>query len=171
MLFSFTISLFFYLQNFWKNNGYTEFQIGMIFAGASLLSGITSLFAQKIEKMIGGEKGLILTLPLLLILSLWGIALSPLKFPFYLIIGFSEGLLLVAISHYINRLIPSENRATVLSFQSMVFSFFMISLFPLIGWLGETFSLDTAFLVIAGTGTLIGLSYYSYRFMIAGKDL
>jgi MFS family permease len=161
LIFSFTVSLFFYLQNFWKNNGYTEFHIGVIFAAASLLSGLTSLFAQKIEKKLGGERGLVLVLPMVLLFSLWGIALSPWKFPFYLFIGFLEGLLFIAISDYINKLIPPENRATVLSFQSMVFSFFMIAIFPLIGWLGETRNLETAFLLMALFGTLIGAVYYT----------
>lgn len=170
LIFSFTVSLFFYLQNYWKNIGFSEFHIGAVFAGASLLSGLTSLFAQKIEQKMGGERKLILILPLFLLMSLWGIALSPWKFPFYLVIGFMEGLLLVAISHYINRLIPQEYRATVLSFQSMIFSFFMIALFPLIGWLGETFSLNTAFLIMAITGSLISVFYYSFRIMTKEKN-
>jgi len=170
LIFSFTVSLFFYLQNYWKNNGLTEFHIGIIFAGASLLSGLTSLFAQKIEKKAGGEQALLLGLPMILIFALWGVALSPWKFPFYLFIGFMEGLLYVVISHYINRLIPPEYRATVLSFQSMVFSFFMIGFFPIIGWLGERFSLNTAFFLMAIFGSTIGAIYYCYRFRTIAKE-
>jgi len=168
LIFSFTVSLFFYLQNYWKSNGLTEFHIGAIFAGASLLSGLTSLFAQKIEKKAGGEQNLVFGLPLLLIIALWGVALSPWKFPFYILIGFMEGLLCVVISHYINRLIPPEYRATVLSFQSMVFSFFMIGFFPVIGWLGERSSLNKAFFLMALFGSLIGVIYYLYRYRAKG---
>lgn len=170
LIFTFTVSLFFYLQNFWKGEGFSEFQIGLIFAIASLMTGLTGLAAHKIEKKLGGEQGLVRIIPLFLILSLWGIAVSPIKFPFYLLIGLMEGVLFVAISDYINRLIPSEYRATVLSFQSMVFSFFMIVLFPVIGLIGDNFGLIRAFITISAAGTIIALLYYAYLFSQSRKE-
>lgn len=166
LIFTFTVSLFFYLQNYWKGIGYTEFQIGIVFAVSALFSGLTSLGAHKIEKKLGGEQGIVVFVPLFLIIALWGVALSPWKFPFYIMIGLMEGLLFVAISDYINRLIPAENRATVLSFQSMVFSFFMIVLFPVIGWMGDSFGLEKAFLAVTLAASLISLLYYIYRWLV-----
>ena len=71
-----------------------------------------------------------------------------------------EGLLYVAISDYINKLIPPEYRATVLSFQSMVFSFFMIIIFLIIGWIGDNYGLNHAFILIAITASMIALVYF-----------
>lgn len=160
LIFSFTVSLFFYLQNFWVGIGFTEFHIGIIFAIASLLTGLTGLFTHKIEKWIGGPKGIVLIVPLFVILALWGIAFTEYKHIFYMFIGLMEGLLYVAISDYINKQIPPEYRATVLSFQSMVFSFFMIMLFPIIGWIGDNYGLNFAFVLISITASIIAMIYF-----------
>ncbi len=158
IIFSFIVSLFFYLQNYWKGTGKSEFTIGIIFAVSAMTAGITGLRAPAIEKRIG-EKGVLVIMPLLLLFCLWGVALSEYKSLFYILTGIIEGILVVAISDYINRLIPSNKRATVLSFQSMAFSLFMIIFFPLIGWIGDSFSLEKAFLFLSVFGTVITFFY------------
>lgn len=161
LIFTVMISLFFYLQNFWKGEGRDEFYIGGIFAIASMVAGLISFRAQKIERMIG-ERGVLTIMPLLLLICLWGIALTSWQAPFYIMTGIIEGILVVAISDYINRLIPSRNRATILSFQSMTFSFFMILFFPVIGWAGDSFSLKTAF---TGMAVCVTIIYVLYLFL------
>ncbi len=120
IIFTFIVSMFFYLQNFWKGEGKTEFFIGIIYAVYALTAGITAYKAPLIEKKIG-EKGVLILMPAALVLCLWGIALTDYKEIFYILSGIIEGILVVAVSDYINRLIPSETRATVLSFQSIGF--------------------------------------------------
>lgn len=159
LLFTFMTCLYFYLQNFWKNNGRSEFSIGLIFAVSALLSGVFGFRTASIEKKIG-ERGVLLSMPLLLLFCLWGVALSPWKGFFFAVTGVIEGILIVAISDYLNRLIPSGNRATILSFQSMTFSFFMIILFPAVGLIGDAFSLETAFISIAAFGSLLSILYF-----------
>ncbi len=102
-------------------------------------------------------------MPVALVVCLWGVALTDYKEIFYISTGIIEGILVVAISDYINRLIPSETRATVLSFQSMVFSFFMIIAFPLVGWIGDRYSLSNAFAVMAAVGTVILILFIFFR--------
>ncbi len=159
IIFTFLTSLFFYLQNYWKGTGLSEFSIGIIFAVAALTAGITGYNAQAIEKTIG-EKGVLLFMPLILVLCLWGIAITRFKGLFFILTGIIEGILVVAISDYINRLIPSERRATVLSFQAMAFSFFMLIFFPAIGWIGDSFSLDISFLFLAVSGSALTAVYF-----------
>lgn len=55
----------------------------------------------------------------------------------------------------INRLIPSAERATLLSFSSMVFSFFMVLLFPAFGWIGDHLGLQYSFLFAACTAVAL----------------
>ncbi len=55
----------------------------------------------------------------------------------------------------INRLILSAERATLLSFSSMVFSFFMVLLFPVFGWIGDHFGLKYSFLFAACTAVAL----------------
>ncbi|MBN2628641.1 MAG: MFS transporter [Spirochaetales bacterium] len=163
LIMMFITSLYFYLQTYWKGEGKNEFTIGLILAGASLLSALSGLRAEAMEKKIGPDR--ILTLfPLLLVICLWGIGFTPLKPVFYGLTGIIEGMLYVAIQDYLNRMIPSERRATILSFQSMAFSLYMIAVFPLIGFIGTRFSLEIAFKGVAVTGALL---YIIYR--ITGK--
>ncbi len=163
LIFTFTTSMYFYLQNYWKSGGRTEWYMGIVFALQAALSGISSVISPGIEKK-AGERNILIYLPALLLVCLGGIALTPCESFFYIMTGFLEGILLVAISDYINRMIPSENRATILSFQSMSFSFFMIILFPLMGFLGDTYSLKLTFLAIFLTALLVYM-LYTLRFV------
>ncbi len=160
---------FFYLQNYWKGMGYTEFMIGIIFAVSALVSGITGYKAAKIEKRIG-VSGVLVMMPIFLIFCLWGIALTPLHMVFYALTGIIDGILIIAISDYINRLIPSEQRATILSFQSMAFSFLMIIFFPIIGFIGDTFSLETSFFILAAFMTVLCAIYLIFGRSLYGKS-
>ena len=158
LIFMFLTSLFFYLQTYWKGNGWDEFQIGIVLAGSGLLSAVSGLKGHSIEKKIG-ERGILLFAPLLLIITLWGIALTPYAPFFFIITGLIDGLLYVAIQDYINKMIPSERRATVLSFQSMTFSFYMIIFFPVIGFFGDKYGLEYSFIGLAVVGSVMYLLY------------
>jgi len=161
-IFAFTTSLFFYLQNYFKVSGWNEGRIGIVYAFSAGLSALASVFAVRIEKKIG-ERRLLFLLPVLLTICLWGVGISPFKAIFFITTGFIEGVLIVVISDYLNRLIPSEIRATVLSFQSMTFSLVMIILFPLIGTASELLSLETAFKLMAGAATVFS-AFYAVKF-------
>jgi len=71
------------------------------------------------------------------------------------------------MGNYINKLIKSEQRATLLSLQSMAFSFFMIVIFPIVGKIGDYYSLETSFIFIAVVST-IALSVIIY---VAGNKI
>jgi len=75
----------------------------------------------------------------------------------FLIIGMFDSLTYVVYFDYVNRLIPSAKRATLLSFSSMVFSSFMIIIFPAFGWIGDHFGLRFSFVFVACTATALVL--------------
>lgn len=158
LIYMFLTSLFFYLQTYWKGNGWNEFQIGMVLAATAALSAFSGVKGHSLEKKIG-EKGVLLFAPLLLLISLWGIALTSMAPLFFIITGLIDGLLYVAVQDYLNRMIPSERRATVLSFQSMTFSLYMIIFFPAIGFIGDTYGLEYSFIGLAVIGTVMYLFY------------
>ncbi|MDC7225911.1 MAG: MFS transporter [Spirochaetales bacterium] len=145
---TFTTSLFFYIQNYFKGSGRTETYIGIVYAVSAALSATSSISAEWIEKKIG-QKRLFVILLAMLSLCLWGVAVSPFKAEFYIACGFIEGVTFIVVSDFLNRMIPSEIRATVLSFQSMTFSLMMVILFPIIGTLAELYSFRTAFIMMA----------------------
>lgn len=160
IIMAFCTCIFFYLQNYLKGTGYNEAVIGLIYAIASLLSALMATQVHKIEKKIK-QKGILLFIPFITIICIWGTALSQYSFIFFILLMITEGIIYVAVSDYINKMIPSENRATILSFSSMVFSFFMITLFPLVGMIGDRYSLSTAFkyLALLGTALVVFNSY------------
>lgn len=141
---TFCTCIFFYLQNYLKEYGYNEAVIGVIYAISSLASALVATQVHSIEKRIK-EQGLLLVIPIITITCIWGVALSKYHYIFFILLMINEGIIYVSISDYINKMIPSENRATILSFASMVFSFFMITLFPFVGLIGDRYSLSTAF--------------------------
>lgn len=157
-LFAFMVCLFFYLQNHWTNLGYTPDQIGLVFSLHALVAALFSFLAHTIERRLG-RKGLLIGCPLLLAACLWGVALTPYSMVFYTLLAVLEGLLIPTISTYLNQLIPSKFRATILSFQSMAYSLFMIAIFPLVGFIGNKATLDAAFLFLAVLATLLLLPY------------
>ncbi len=152
----FSTTTFFYIQNYLKINGRSEFRIGIVLAVGALLSAIGVTQAHKIEKRFGYKK----TLTILLggmVFFLWLMVTG--TYSEIGIIGLSvvEAIEYVIMSDYINRLIPSERRATVLSMQSMIFSLFMIVLFPLVGLIGDVSSLQVSFVMIAILSSVISV--------------
>lgn len=152
----FCTCIFFYFQNYLKGNGYNEAAIGIIYALSSLAAALSAPMVHKIEKRIR-EQGILIMIPITSAACIWGIALSRYHYLFFILLMLTESIIFVATSDYINKMIPSENRATILSFSSMVFSFFMITLFPLIGLIGDKYSLITAFKYLGVIGTLFVL--------------
>jgi MFS family permease len=147
----FYTTLFFYMQNYMKFQGNNEFFIGIVLATTSLLGLIFSTLAHKIEPLLG-QKRLIGASSFAILFCLFGIAFTPFVIPFFLGMAILDGVLFVVFSDYINQLIPSDYRATLLSFQSMLFSVMMIILFPIIGWIAETYSFEMSFKILFALG-------------------
>jgi MFS family permease len=154
IIMAFCTCIFFYLQNYLKGDGYSEAIIGIIYAASSLAAALGATQTHRIEKKIK-EQGMLLIIPLITVGCLWGVALSKYHYVFFILLMITESFIYVSTSDYINKMIPSENRATILSFTSMVFSFFMITLFPLIGVIGDKYSLNTAFKSLAVLGSVL----------------
>jgi len=150
----FSTTTFFYIQNMLKQNGRSEFRIGLVLAIGALLSAIGASQAHKIEKRYAYKK----TLTLLLIAAagfLWLMTSKNLSEIGITGLGVVEAIEYVIMSDYINKLIPSGKRATILSMQSMVFSLFMIILFPLVGLVGDVYGLHNAFIMISVFASII----------------
>jgi MFS family permease len=154
VIIAFCTCIFYYLQNYLKGNDYSEATIGIIYAASSLTVALLATQVHKIEAKIK-ERGLLLIIPFFTIAFIWGVALSKYHYIFFILLMLTEEVIYVSMNDYINKMIPSENRATILSFGSMVFSFFMITLFPVVGLIGDRYSLVTAFRWLGMLGTVL----------------
>lgn len=141
-------TVYFYIQNYMKMSGRTEFQVGIVLAIAAFGGAIFAANTYRLEKRYSFRK-LLTYLPLIGSVGFITLALGGMVEISMILIFIVESVLFIIISDYINKLIPSEQRATILSFQSMAFSFFMILVFPVIGSLGDAVNLLYAFRLIA----------------------
>ncbi|GFZ33754.1 MFS transporter [Clostridium zeae] len=162
-IFMFNTSIFFYFQNYLLDNGISQDKIGIILALASLGSALVGANGYRIERKIG-QVGIIAVVPILISVCIWGAALSKYYYIFFIAVSSMESLIYVVVGDYINKLIPSEKRATILSMGSMIFSAYMILIFPLIGKIGDMYTLKTSFQVIAFIATVMSIvSVFIFR--------
>jgi hypothetical protein len=150
----FYTTLYFYFQNFLKLRGYLEGAIGLVLALSATASVIAATQAHRIEKKLG-RLVLIRVTPFLAIAAFALIAFTPLESFAMILLSLMEGVLFVSFSDYINRMIPSTNRATILSFQAMVFSIMMVVFFPAIGALSQSHGFKPAFVAIFALSALV----------------
>ncbi len=146
--------LFFYLQNYWKSLGIGEAQIGLYLATGCLSGAIVANLVHRINRKMGNRR-FFLSISWVSVVCLLGMALATEKLPFFILLSIADSALFVASSNFVNQLIPSHQRATIISIGSMLFSFAMIIIFPLFGGIAGSYGFTVAFWVLAAGG--IGL--------------
>jgi len=149
----FCTTIYFYIQNYYKAQGLTTFQISAVLALSSVLAAIAASQAERIKRF-GRLRVLFFVISLAMVLSLWGILVAGVGFIFFALLGTFYTVLWILTGDAIHQLIPSEQRATIISLQSMLFSFFMIVLFPIVGKVGDLYGLRVAFIGVASAATL-----------------
>lgn len=154
-------AIYFYIQNYFKSTGHNELWIGSILAVASIASLITSTKAYKIEKFLG-RKRLIYISGTLGLFFFGVVGYTTFDTAGFIGLTMVESLLFVVFSDYINQMIPSENRATLLSFKAMMFSVMMIVFFPIIGWTADQHGFDFAFQCVFITAVPV-MVYTGYK--------
>ncbi|BEP29570.1 MFS transporter [Helicovermis profundi] len=158
---------FFYLQNKLKGIGKTEFEIGIVLGIGAVIAALSASQTYRLERRFN-LKNMLTMMSLVAIVAFWGMSINGIEIYSFIILSLVDSLLFVSMGDYINKLIPSEQRATILSLQSMVFSAFMIVIFPLSGKIGDLFGLSFAFKMIAIISSLVLLVVI---YMIRKTDL
>jgi MFS family permease len=146
--------IFNFMQSYLFQYNFNEALIGIVLALSSFFVAVFSPLTAYLEKALK-QKGMLLIIPIISSFCLWGVALTKIHFVFFIMLNISEGFLYVAVYDYINKLIPSNTRATILSYSSMAFSFFMIIFFPLTGYIGDNYSLKFAFIILSVILTIL----------------
>lgn len=131
---------------------------GISWAVLQFSVGIFALLAYRIERALGRKRSLV---SLILLSSLAYILLSqlhtlwaaPLLFTFYLVRGINGPV----INDYLNRIVTSDIRATVLSVKSLMGRLMFVIFGPIVGWANDAYSLNTAFLIAGLTFLTLGI--------------
>lgn len=131
---------------------------GVAWAVLQFSVGIFALLAYRIERLLGRKKSLIALILMssaayMLLSQFQSLWAMPIIFIFYLVRGINGPVL----NDYLNRVVTSDIRATVLSVKSLIGRLMFVILGPIIGWVNDAYSLGTAFLMAGCTFLILGL--------------
>ncbi len=115
---------------------------GFILTPGQLLSIGGALLAYRLVHTLG-VSGVLVLMPIAMLTTALGLGFVDHvgAFAFYPLTTLAFAMSFVVMSDYLNRRIPSANRATILSIQSMIFSLVVAGVEPLLGWIGDEWSL------------------------------
>jgi MFS family permease len=158
---------FFFSIGFWLWQPYLELSavplawFGFIYAVQNVIGGFSAKHAHRIERKIGMRNALlIIPLGLAAVFILESQFVFVLGFIFILMQSLFSGPFHPLLEDYINKRIPSSNRATVLSIKNMVNSLLFMTLSPLIGYFVDLYSLTSALLLMGTVLVVISLAFF-----------
>jgi len=160
-------TLFLYMQNYLQSNGYDFWQIGYVLSAHAFFGALGGIFAFALEKKYK-EKKILYFAPFFIVIAFWAITFDTYIYIPFALIGFFDSILFVVLGDYLNKIIPSDIRASVLSVGGLMFSFIMIIIFPIIGYVGEHFGLEKGFVVLA---MIVTIFYVLLLIIIRGNHL
>lgn len=156
---------FYYLQIAWQQNGLSTFTIGVYLAVSAAAAAIGAVFADRIEKRFG-ESLILRFTPFLIALSIIGMVFIKTALLPFCIMSVIETVIYVATRDYINQTISSQQRATILSFESVIFSLVMILIFPVFGLISDHIGIRYTFVLLGAlmlTLSLVNIAFNKKR--------
>lgn len=148
IVFTFSAILYFYGQQYFGNLGFSKLGIAMIFLGNSIVGGLGAIISGKVESILKEKTGILLALGIGIGMIIFSMGTPGFAIIIFCSIGFLTAILQPINSEAINVLIPSEQRATLISVQSVGYSVMMIIFFPLAGMIGDGIGLELTFIIL-----------------------
>lgn len=153
-----TLTMVWFIQPYWKSIEMPQAAFGICWAVLMFFSAFISWHSFRLEEVIGKKHSLIL---LIVISSAGYFILSWLQTlwagVFILLFYFVRGLSGPIFMGYVNKLVSSNVRATVLSIKNLVQRMAFSIIGPLMGWISDAYSLQSALAASGGTFLLLGL--------------
>lgn len=143
-----TTTVFFFYQNYFDGNGVPIYLITIYIGLHSGASAIGGVFASRLEKAFG-ERKILYIVPLIISLSFWLILIPQITLVPFIILGVMDSIFYIVLVDYMNRMVSSSVRATVLSVFGMMFSVVMIVIFTAVGLIIDQIGFETGFFVLA----------------------
>lgn len=144
--------LFFYSQQYFYDSGYNKIQISIVFLFAGIISCLGALASDYLYQKLDDKVALLGAVVIALTMVCYGVNIPILAIVVFVISNFFNAVLYPIESECLNRLIPSEQRATLISINSMFFSIMMIVMFPIAGLLADVWNLP---IVLMGIGLVV----------------
>ncbi len=150
-----TLSMAWFTQIYYTNLGLSLSVMGIIWFALNMAPGITSMYAHKIESMLGMRKTIfviIVFIPAGYLLLSTTLSISGLLIIFFFYL--TRGIATPVLKDYINKITSSDIRATVLSIRSLLIRVTFAIVGPLMGKVSDVYGIQFA-LLISGIFILI----------------
>jgi MFS family permease len=165
-----TLTIVWFVQPYLKISGIPLVMFGVIWTVLNLSVGASSLSSNKIKNIFGNEFSFILPL-ILVVTGYFSLTFMNLKWAFvlFILLYIARGFTVPVFTNRINRQIPSERRATVLSIRVLLTRIIFCIVGPVSGYISDCYSLRTGLLfagtsfLLLGTISLAGLLKYQNR--------
>jgi len=158
VIFGFNQSVLWTYQPYFQLGGVDILYFGFIFASFQLVAAFTSKYAYFLEERIGQKFSLVMLVVLLagsfLLMSNFVFLFS---FSFAFLQQFVRGFREVVIKDYINKIVTSDIRATVLSVESLGGRLIYALVVPFVGWIVDVYSLLQALFILGITSLIFGV--------------
>lgn len=164
-----TLTFAWLVQPYFKIIGLPVELFGLLWTVLNLSVGVSSAFAYRFEGRFS-RRNEVLFIVILLALGYFssGLLISREGLVFLLLFYIVRGLATPVFKNYINLYTPDEIRATILSVRNLIIRISFAVIGPLLGWMTDHVSLNTAFILAGGIYLFAALAVVS-PWMKSGK--
>ncbi|WP_424357697.1 MFS transporter [Methanocella sp. MCL-LM] len=158
------MTIYMYSQKYFEAMAIPVYVIGLILCVDSICAALGARYARVLERFSNRDIVIIVPAVIMFMYILFAIVDSPIAVIFLwiatmFVVGFWP-----ILSDLLNKRVPTENRATVLSMKSQLNSLAIMIIFPIVGFIAERSSMSLAFLwLIACIIPLIAYSVMKIR--------
>jgi len=143
-----TLTYAWFVQPYFQEAGIPVSVFGILWTLLNLSAGVFSMYSYKIERWLGMQR----TLLFIVIFISLGFVLTSLEVSFYgiaILFGFYmvRGIATPVLKDQINQYTDSKVRATILSIRNFEIRIIFAAIGPVLGYITDTFSLQTALLI------------------------
>lgn len=144
--------LFFYSQQYYFEMGFHRVSISLVLLAVGMASCLGAVLSGRIYQGCGKKAIVAASSSIAFALLCYGFQNPALSIAVFALAGFCNAMLYPIQSDTLNQRIPSEQRATLISVDSMFFSVAMIIMFPMAGALADRIGLGA---VLSGVGAVL----------------
>lgn len=144
-VYTFAAVSFFFGQQYFSLMGFNKIHISLIMLLNGFASSIGSISCGKAVELLGNRAKYIASVIMGIAILTFSIDNAVIAVITFCVIGYTNSILYPIQSASLNALIPSDQRATIISVDSMMFSMLMIIVFPACGLIGDIYNLHLVF--------------------------
>ncbi|MBE6071266.1 MAG: MFS transporter [Clostridium butyricum] len=148
VVFTFDTVVYFYGQQYFSILGFNKIEISLIMLLSGVFSCLGAISCEKVISVLGNKTKYTASILMgisIVMISGKNIVISVI---FFAIMNYANAILYPIQSSSLNNLIPSSQRATIISIDSMIFSLAMICIFPICGLFADKLNLHITFFIL-----------------------